>query len=142
MRDFISGTYRHQIDEKGRIRIPAKIKDLLGEKLWISIGDQENLVIYNEHTIDKMYDKYGEMESSDPAYRRQRYIFANTFRFQGDAQNRFQIPQILRDLIGLKNEALFVGMANRLEIWREDTYLATLAEDNPNRVIKGVGEGE
>ncbi|MBQ7712326.1 MAG: hypothetical protein IJT69_00770 [Clostridia bacterium] len=142
MRDFISGTYRHQIDEKGRIRIPAKIKDLLGEKLWISIGDQENLVIYNEHTIDKMYDKYGEMESGDPAYRRQRYIFANTFRFQGDAQNRFQIPQILRDLIGLKNEALFVGMANRLEIWREDTYLATLAEDNPNRVIKGVGEGE
>ena len=140
MRDFISGTYRHQIDEKGRIRIPAKIKDLLGEKLWISIGDQENLVIYNEQTIDKLYDKYGEMESTDPAYRRQRYIFANTFRFQGDSQNRFQIPQILRDLIGLKNEALFVGMANRLEIWREDTYIETLARDNPNRVIKRIGD--
>lgn len=140
MRDFISGTYRHQIDEKGRIRIPAKIKDLLGEKLWISIGDQENLVIYNEQTIDKLYDKYGEMESTDPAYRRQRYIFANTFRFQGDSQNRFQIPQILRDLIGLKNEALFVGMANRLEIWREDTYIETLAHDNPNRVIKRIGD--
>ena len=138
MRDFISGTYRHQIDDKGRIRIPAKIKNLLGEKLWISVGDQENLVIYNEETIDQLYDKYGKLESSDPAYRNQRYIFANTFRFQGDAQDRYQIPQVLRDLIGLKNEALFVGMANRLEIWREDTFLETLARDNPNRTINRI----
>lgn len=136
LRDFISGTYRYQIDDKGRIRIPAKIKNLLGEKLWISVGDQENLVIYTEKTIDQLYDKYGQLESDDPAYRKQRYIFANTFRFQGDSQDRFQIPQILRDLIGLKNEALFVGMANRVEIWREDTYLETLARDNPNRIIR------
>ena len=136
MRNFISGTYRYQIDDKGRIRIPAKIKNLLGEKLWISVGDQDNLVIYTEEMIDQLYDKYAKLEPDDPSYRRQRYVFANTFRFQGDSQDRFQIPQMLRDMIGLKNEALFVGMANRVEIWREDTYLETLARDNPNKVIR------
>ena len=134
MRSFISGTYKYQIDPKGRIRIPAKIKNLLGENLWISVGDQDNLVIYTEQMIDQLYDKYAKMESDDPAYRRQRYVFAHTFRFMPDTQDRFQIPQILRDLIGLKDEALFIGMANRVEIWREDTYFETLARDNPNKV--------
>ena len=141
LRNFISGTYRYQIDDKGRIRIPAKIKSLLGEKLWISVGDQENLVIYTEEMIDQLYDKYAKLEPTDPAYKRQRYVFANTFRFQGDAQDRFQIPQILCDMIGLKDKALFIGMANRVEIWKEETYYDTLAKDNPDKIIRRT-EGE
>ena len=136
MRNFIGGTYRYQIDSKGRVRIPAKIRTLLGENLWICIGEQENLVIYTEEMMDQLYDKYARMEVSDPEYVKQRYIFANMFQFVPDSQDRYQIPQILRDTLGLKGEALFVGMANKLEIWREDVYYATLEEDNPTRTIR------
>ena len=138
MRNFIGGTYKYQIDDKGRVRIPAKIRNLLGNNLRICIGEQENLVIYTEEMMDQLYDKYSKMEASDPEYIKQRFIFANSFNFDPDSQDRYQIPQRLRDMIGLKNEALFVGMANRLEIWREDVYFETLARDNPNRVIKRV----
>ena len=136
LRNFIGGTYRYQIDPKGRIRIPAKIKKLLGDTLWISVGDQENLVIYTEEVVDQLYDKYSKMESSEEGYKKQRYFFAYTFRFIPDSQDRFQIPQVLRDLIGLKEDALFVGMANRVEIWRPDTFFDTLVQDNPNKPVR------
>ena len=138
MRKFIGGTYRYQIDSKGRVRIPAKIKSLLGDNLYISLGDQENLVIYTEEMMDQLYDKYGKLEPSDPEYRRQRIIFANTFQFAPDSQDRYQIPQILREMMGLKGEALFVGVANRLEIWREDVYYDTIAKDNPDKIIRRI----
>lgn len=136
LRKFIGGTYKYQIDSKGRVRIPAKIKNLLGDNLWICIGEQENLVIYTEEMMDQLYDKYAKMEVSDPEYVKQRYIFANMFQFVPDSQDRYQIPQILRETLGLKGEALFIGMANKLEIWREDVYYDTLAKDNPNKTIR------
>ena len=58
------------------------------------------------------------------------------FQFVPDSQDRYQIPQILRETLGLKDEALFIGMANKLEIWREDVYYETLAKDNPNKTIR------
>ena len=135
LRKFIGGTYKYQIDSKGRVRIPAKIKSLLGDNLWICVGDQENLVIYTEEMMDQLYDKYARMEVTDPEYVKHRYIFANMFQFVPDSQDRYQIPQILRDALGLKDEALFVGMVNKLEIWREDVYYETLARDNPTKSI-------
>ena len=138
LRKFIGGTYKYQIDAKGRVRIPVKIKSLLGDNLFISLGDEENLVIYTEEMMDQLYDKYGKLESSDPEYKRQRLIFANTFPFIPDSQDRYQIPQVLREMMGLKGEALFIGVANRLEIWREDVYYATVAKDNPDKVIRRI----
>jgi len=138
LRNFIGGTYKYQIDAKGRVRIPAKIKNLLGSNLMIGIGDQENLVIYTEDMMDQLYDKYSKMEVSDPEYKKQRYKFGLMFYFTPDTQDRYQIPQILREKIGLKSEALFVGMANKLEIWREDVYYKTLAEDNPDKEISSI----
>ena len=138
LRKFIGGTYKYQIDAKGRVRIPAKIKSLLGENLYISLGEQENLVIYTEEMMDQLYDKYAKLEASDPEYVKHRIIFANTFQFLPDSQDRYQIPQILREMMGLKDEALFVGVANRLEIWREDVYYETLERDNPGKIIRRI----
>ena len=135
LRNFIGGTFKYQIDSKGRVRSPAKIKSLLGDNLWICVGDQENLVIYTEEMMDQLYDKYARMEVTDPEYGKMRIIFANLYQFLPDSQDRYQIPQGLRDAIGLKDEALFIGMVNKLEIWREDVYYETLARDFPDRQI-------
>ena len=135
MRGIIGGTYKYQIDSKGRVRIPAKVKALLGDNLWICIGDKENLVIYTEEMMDQIYDKYSRMEVTDPEYASHRLIFANLYPFVPDAQDRYQIPQSLRDAFGLKDEAVFVGMVNKLEVWREDVYFDTLEKDFPDRQI-------
>ena len=123
MAKIISGTYKYQIDSKGRVRIPSRFKELLGRDLLIGYGAGEYLVLYNQDMIEKIYDKYSSVEVYDgDTYDSVREMAENLFPFECDSQDRYQIPVALRESAGLKGEIYFVGVVNKLEIWSEENY--------------------
>ena len=123
MAKIISGTYKYQIDSKGRVRIPSRFKELLGRDLLIGYGAGEYLVVYNQDMIQMIYQKYGGVEVYDgDVYDSVREMSENLYPFECDNQDRYQIPVALRESVGLKGEVYFVGVVNKLEIWSEENY--------------------
>lgn len=120
---WITGTYYYQIDPKGRVRIPPKIREKLGSELSIGYGAGEYLVIYSQETIDKLAEKYSEVEIIDgDVYDSVREMFGNIFSLSMDNQDRYQIPVQMRERVGLKDDIVFVGVVNKLEVWSLENY--------------------
>ena len=120
------GKYRHNVDPKGRLFVPAKLREELGESFYVTLGLEHCLSVYTEAGWQAIVDKYNALPMSQA--RKMRFLFANAAKCEPDKQGRFLIPTGLRDYAGLKDEVMFVGLAGHAEIWDSATYDALEAE--------------
>ena len=120
------GKYRHNVDPKGRLFVPAKLREELGESFYVTLGLEHCLSVYTEAGWQAIVDKYNALPMSQA--RKMRFLFANAAKCGPDKQGRFLIPTELRDYAGLKDEVMFVGLAGHAEIWDSATYDALEAE--------------
>lgn len=120
------GKYRHNVDPKGRLFVPAKLREELGESFYVTLGLEHCLSVYTEAGWQAIMDKYNALPMSQA--RKMRFLFANAAKCEPDKQGRFLIPTELRDYAGLKDEVMFVGLAGHAEIWDSATYDALEAE--------------
>ena len=120
------GKYRHNVDPKGRLFVPAKLREELGESFYVTLGLEHCLSVYTEAGWQAIVDKYNALPMSQA--RKMRFLFANAAKCEPDKQGRFLIPTELRDYAGLKDEVMFVGLAGHAEIWDSATYDALEAE--------------
>ena len=120
------GKYRHNVDPKGRLFVPAKLREELGESFYVTLGLEHCLSVYTEAGWQAIVDKYNALRMSQA--RKMRFLFANAAKCEPDKQGRFLIPTELRDYAGLKDEVMFVGLAGHAEIWDSATYDALEAE--------------
>lgn len=112
------GQYSHNIDAKGRLIIPARFRELLGEGAYVTQGFDRNLMVLTPPSFDQIYDRVNAISITDPAARQlKRLIFAHADRVEADKAGRIRIPQFLLDSVGLENEAVVVGMGDYFEIW-------------------------
>ena len=96
------GQYRHNLDEKGRLTIPAKFRDVLAEGAYLTQGFDRNLRLLTESDFNRMAEKINHLSMTDPAIRQlRRLIFANANQVQLDRLGRTLIPQFLREFAGL-----------------------------------------
>ena len=120
------GKYRHNVDPKGRLFVPAKLREELGESFYVTLGLEHCLSVYTEAGWQAIVDKYNALPMSQA--RKMPFLFANAAKCEPDKQGRFLIPTELRDYAGLKDEVMFVGLAGHAEIWDSATYDALEAE--------------
>lgn len=120
------GKYRHTVDPKGRLFVPAKLREELGDSFYVTLGLEHCLSVYTEAGWQAIVDKYNALPMSQA--RKMRFLFANAAKCEPDKQGRFLIPTELRDYAGLKDEVMFVGLAGHAEIWDSATYDALEAE--------------
>ena len=120
------GKYRHNVDPKGRLFVPAKLREELGENFYVTLGLEHCLSVYTEAGWQAIVDKYNALPMSQA--RKMRFLFANAAKCEPDKQGRFLIPTELRDYAGLKDDVMFVGLAGHAEIWDSATYDALEAE--------------
>ena len=120
------GKYRHNVDPKGRLFVPAKLREELGESFYVTLGLEHCLSVYTEAGWQAIVDKYNALPMSQA--RKMRFLFANAAKCEPDKQGSFLIPTELRDYAGLKDEVMFVGLAGHAEIWDSATYDALEAE--------------
>ena len=117
------GRYHHNLDEKGRLTIPAKFRDALAEGAFLTQGFDRNLRLLTEADFEAMAAQINRLSMTDPAIRQlRRLIFATASEVQLDRIGRTLVPQFLREFAGLDNEAIIVGVGEAIEIWSPEVW--------------------
>lgn len=138
---FLSGRYNHQVDDKGRIRIPAKFKDALGSHPYITVGQNRCLYIFSSEEAERILgERFGDVDgfSKDLKLDAMRKIFSRGTFLEEDKQGRFTLPSWLVSYSGIKKNVVSVGMNNRVELWDEEHWAEYDAESDPETLFGGV----
>ncbi len=115
------GQAQHSVDAKGRIILPSKFRDGLGESFLVMRGFEKCLFVYSEEGYKELEEKLRALPISSGG-RLQRYIFGSTENVTTDKQGRFVIPPKLREFAGLEKDVIITGVSSRLEIWDAEAY--------------------
>ena len=111
----MTGQYAHNIDAKGRLFIPAKLREELGETFHVTIGLDHCLSIYSDESWADFTDKVRVLPYSKA--KALRPLFANAVDCEPDGQGRILIPTKLREYANLQKEVVVIGSFDRVEIW-------------------------
>jgi transcriptional regulator MraZ len=139
-----TGEYRHTVDDKGRIAVPAKFRAQLGAGAVVSRWLDACLAIHTQGGWDALATKVAALPITDQNARRfQRLIFAGAAEVELDRQGRILLPAYLREHIDLRNDAVVVGSRDHAEIWVPSTW-ATYAQgledtDELAQAFQGLG---
>ncbi len=117
------GQYEHNIDEKGRLTIPARYRELLNEGAYITRGFDKNLYVLTATSFQHIYDQVNSTSLTNASSRSLRhFLFANAERVEVDKAGRILIPQFLREIAHLDSNAFVVGAGSFFEIWSPETW--------------------
>ena len=132
----MTGTYEHNIDAKGRLFIPAKLRDELGSTFYLAMGIDQCLAIYPQETWARFTEKFASLPMSQS--KAMRPLFANASKCEIDAQGRIVIPQKLRKYANLEKEAVIIGVNDRAEIWSASAWQEQEEEEMTPEKISAV----
>ena len=128
------GKYKHTVDPKGRLFVPSKLRDELGEAFYVTLGLDHCLSVYTENGWQAILDKYNALPISQA--RKMRFLFANAAKCEPDKQGRFLIPTELRQYAGIRQ-------GGHAEIWDSEAYdkleQETLTPENLAQVMEELG---
>lgn len=116
------GEYHHSIDEKGRLVVPSKIREELGEQFIVTRGLDNCLFIYKINDFKEIINKYKELPNTKDARNYMRFFLSGATTITFDKQGRINIPQQLVTFANLKKDCVVIGVNDRLEIWAEENW--------------------
>lgn len=121
------GEYRHTIDEKGRLTIPAKYRALLASGLVITRGFDRNLMAFSLEGWQELAERVKKLPLGDSSAREfRRRVFGGAVDLVPDRQGRVLLPPYLREFANINTEVVITGMESYLEIWNADDWLPVL----------------
>jgi len=117
------GEYHHSIDEKGRIIIPSKFRNELGDSFVITRGLENCLFVYSLVEWNKIVDRLKKLPFTKKDARNfTRFFLSGATVTELDKQGRANINQSLIDFAKLEKECIVIGVNDRLEIWSKDGW--------------------
>jgi MraZ protein len=129
---MLIGEYQHNFDPKGRVIVPAKFREDLGDCFYVTKGLDGCLFVLSPAEWTRLQEKIGSMPISK-SRGLQRFFFSGAVEAVPDKQGRILIPQTLRVYAGLTKDVTFIGASSRAEIWDTETWQkfnSTLTQDN------------
>lgn len=120
---MLIGTYRHQIDEKCRMRMPAKFKSELGDGFIVTKGTNNCLYAFSKAQFDSLYNKLTNLPIFDSEVQKPvRMLLSSAFETEEDKQGRILIAKELREYAKINKNIVFIGSGSRVEIWAEEEW--------------------
>lgn len=120
---MLMGEYHHNIDDKGRLTIPSKFRDDLGEKFVITRGLENCLFAYSLEDFQKIVAELQKNPFTKKDARQfMRFFLSGATTVEFDKQGRINISSPLISYAGLKKECIIIGTGDRLEIWSSDNW--------------------
>lgn len=120
---MFTGEYQHNLDSKGRLIIPSKVRDGMGERIIITRGLDGCLFGYNETVWDQILTKLNTLPFTKKDARDfTRFFASSAVTLEFDKQGRINIPNYLLDYANLSNDCIIIGVINRIEIWSKDKW--------------------
>lgn len=134
------GEHNHTVDAKGRVIIPAKFREELGDEFVLTLGLDGCLFVYpNDEWLNFVNELKG-LPGSKEARQLQRYFMAGAASCEVDKQGRFLIPQKLREHAGLDKELVLVGVLNKIEIWSKERWESNNTYENMDEIAERMSE--
>ena len=135
------GEYRHSIDEKGRLIVPAKLREQLGREFIATKGLDKCLYLYPMDEWRHVEDQLREKIMTDPKSRSiVRFFLAGAVPCELDRQGRVLIPAQLRDFAGLGRDVVLAGMLTRLEVWDEKNWNEANTVSDMDEMARAMAE--
>ena len=133
------GRYNHTIDPKGRLSIPSKYREILGDEFVVSKGMDGCLYVYANDDWKIFEGKLASLPlMSEEARQFARFFLSGAQPVTVDKQGRILMPQDLRDFAGLEKDVVLAGMGSRIEIWSLERWKANNDSIDINAISKGV----
>lgn len=117
------GEYQHSLDEKGRLIIPAKFREDLGEKFVLTRGLDNSLFVYPMNQWKILEEKIKELPTSQADTRAfVRLFFSGAVEAEPDKQGRMVLPQHLREHAKIERDVYIIGVSTKIEIWSKQIW--------------------
>ena len=128
---MLIGEYEHSLDIKGRLIMPAKIREDIGEKFIITKGLDGCLFGFSKNEWNNFEEKLKTLPLTNKNARDfVRFFLSGAIECEIDKQGRFLIASNLREYANLEREAVITGVGTRIEIWNKDKWKAYNSEEN------------
>jgi MraZ protein len=115
--------YKHSFDDKGRLTIPSKFRELPAEGAFVVQGLDRNLMVLPPLVFQILYDRLMAMNLTDPTARLlRRIILGNAQQVVPDGAGRILLSPNLKDYAALKENVVFVGQGDYFEIWSPELW--------------------
>ena len=133
------GEYRHTIDTKGRLIVPAKFRELLGDEFVITRGLDGCLFVYPKEEWKAIEAKFREVSQfSKDARKFARFFFAGAAACEVDKQGRILMPTDLREFAGLEKDVVLAGVGSKIEIWSLEKWNENNSKVDINKISQGM----
>lgn len=136
------GEYKHNLDEKGRLAVPAKFRAVLSEGAVVTKGLDNCLFLYSKEDWKKIAQKFASMPISQAKARAfARHMLAGAMDLEFDKQGRITLPEYLRTFAKLDKNAVIAGVFDRLEIWDKDAWekYKNETEEDSGEIAEALG---
>lgn len=120
---MLIGEYTHSIDDKNRLSLPAKFRQEMGKKVFVTPGLDSCLFVFTHKEWQKIEEKLNQSsigQSDSRGFNRR--MFAGAVEAEVDSIGRILIPDFLRERANLKNKVAIIGVSSRVEIWNEKVW--------------------
>ena len=135
------GEYNHTLDAKGRLIVPAKFREQLGDEFVVTKDWMDAyLCIRRTHNIEEKFR--GISMTSKDARKFSRFFFAGAASCEVDKQGRILLPTVLREYAGLTKDVVLVGVLSRVEIWDKDRWAENTYDEDEMDEIAVIGKGK
>ena len=136
------GEYNHTIDAKGRLIIPSKFSELLGEEFVLTKGLDGCLSIYPMDEWNAFEEKLRALPLTNKNARTfTRFFVAGATNCELDKQGRILLPPVLREYANLTKDVVLVGVLSRVEIWDKDRWQEnTYDEDEMDEIAEHMAD--
>ena len=135
------GEFQHNIDSKGRLIVPSKLRDSLGERFIVTRGMDGCLFGYTLESWETLEESMKNMPLTKKDARTfVRFFYSAATECEIDKQGRINIPAKLREFAGLEKPCVIIGVSDRIEIWSEESWSAFSkeAEENFDDIAEGL----
>ena len=135
------GEYNHTIDAKGRLIIPSKFRDKLGDEFVVTKGLDGCLFVYDNAEWSAFEEKLKSLPLTNKDARQfVRFFLAGATLAEVDKQGRILVPSTLREFAALEKEVVLVGVASRVEIWSKARWEDAASYDDMEEIAEHMAE--
>ncbi len=136
------GEYNHTVDAKGRLIVPSKFRDQLGDEFVVTKGLDGCLFVYTLDEWRKIEEKFRDITATSKDARKfARFFFSGAATCEVDKQGRILLPPVLREYADLTKDVVLAGVLSRVEIWSKDRWLEnTYEEDEMDDIAEHMAE--
>ena len=135
------GEYNHAIDTKGRLIIPSKFREELGEEFVVTKGLDGCLFVFPNDAWHEFEAKLRALPLTNKSARQfSRFFVAGATPGELDKQGRILLPGTLREFAGLEKDVVLTGMLNRIEIWSKEKWSENNSYDDMDEIAEQMSD--